>query len=85
MFVFIHVSIALGSLAFATYLLVRPSRRKFAVNYALIAATLGSGIYLVVTTGASLLQTCTSGLAYLLMVTMCTALAHIRAHRDTTD
>jgi hypothetical protein len=85
MLVLIHVIIALSSLTFATYLLARPSKRKFAVNYALIAATLGSGTYLVVSTGAPVFTACMSGLAYTLFVGMASFLAFVRFCADTSE
>jgi hypothetical protein len=63
-----HIIIALSSVAFASYLLARPSRNKFYANYALITATLVSGTYLVVSTGVPMLSACASGLAYLAVV-----------------
>ena len=76
-----HILIALSSFAYTTYLLVRPSHAKFRVNYALIALTLGSGAYLVVSTGAPMLQACVSGLAYVLIVAAGTVLAHVRLNK----
>lgn len=69
MLVLAHVIIAFSSMAFTTYLYFRPSRRKFYSAYGLIAATLASGTYLVISTHSPLLPSCASGLVYLGIVT----------------
>lgn len=84
MILIIHVLIALSSFACATYLLVRPSKRLFRVNYGLIAATLGTGTYLVLSTSTPMLSACMSGLAYVLFVSMCTLLAFVRMRSRTS-
>jgi hypothetical protein len=68
MIVLLHVLIAFSSIAFTTYLYFRPSRRKFYASYGLVAATLASGTYLVVSTHAPMLSSCTSGLLYLVII-----------------
>jgi len=68
--VLLHIVIALSSLVYTTYLFVRPSKRKFYVNYGLIALTLVSGTYLVVSTHAQMLQACTTGVIYIGAVTL---------------
>ena len=78
MLIGIHILIALSSFAFTTYLFVSPSRQKFVINYTLIAATLGTGTYLVANTGAPMLQSCVSGLMYITTVTAGSVLAHLR-------
>lgn len=69
MIILIHVAIALTSMLVGAALLARPARALFRAQYVLIAATLGSGTYLVVATGSPLLHTCASGLFYLAAVT----------------
>lgn len=69
MIILIHVVIALMSMLVGAALLARPARALFRAQYVLIAATLGSGTYLVVATGSPLLQTCATGLFYLAVVT----------------
>ena len=61
----IHIIIALGSVAWTTYLNFTPTRRNFYAAYGLIAATLASGTYLVVSTHSPLLSSCMTGLVYL--------------------
>jgi hypothetical protein len=65
MFILAHVIIALSSMALTTYLYFKPSKRKFHAAYGLVAATLASGTYLVVSTHSPLLSSCMTGLIYL--------------------
>lgn len=82
MLLVIHISSALASVAYATYLFVRPSGRKFAVNYGLIAATIASGTWLVVATHAPVLSSCMTGLLYVGVVTTATVAARYKlAHQ----
>lgn len=76
MIVLLHVLIALSSIAFTTYLYLRPSKRKFYASYGLIAATLASGTYLVASTHSPLLSSCMTGLIYLGVVTFGVLTAH---------
>lgn len=64
-----HVIIALTSLGVATWAVISPSRAKLRANYALIAATLASGTWLVIATHSPLLSSCMTGLIYLGAVT----------------
>lgn len=73
-----HIIIALSSVAYTTLLLLRPSQTKLYVSYALVAATLASGIYLTVINPASMLRTCTTGLIYVVIVTAGIAVARKR-------
>lgn len=74
----LHVIIALTSMVYTTYLFVRPSRAKFYAAYALVALTLTSGTYLVVSTHARLVPSCEAGLAYLGVVLSGLVAAHHR-------
>ncbi len=65
MILLLHVFIALSSIAYSTYAFFAPTARKLHVSYGLVAATLASGTWLVVSTHASLVQSCISGLVYL--------------------
>lgn len=83
----LHITIALGSLLSASYLLARPSRSKLYANYGLVVATIASGTYLVISTHTALLAACASGLFYLaavsiLLVIAARKLAVAPAHRD---
>lgn len=84
MIVILHIFIAMSSVAYATYLLVRPSKRLFTAHYALITATLTSGTYIVLSTGAPMLSSCISGLAYTAFVSLCTLLAFVRMRSRTS-
>lgn len=69
MLVLIHVLIALTSLAYTGYLVFNPSKRGVHVSYGLVAATIGSGTVLIVTTKGHMLEACMMGLFYLGLVT----------------
>ncbi len=77
-----HIVIALGSIAWTTYLYFRPSQNGLKVSYGLVAATLGSGTWLVVSAGSPLLKSCMSGLIYLLVVSFGIALASRKLAAD---
>lgn len=70
-----HIIIAISSVAYTTLLLLRPTQTKLYTSYALVGATLASGIYLTVVNPASMLRTCTTGLVYVVIVTAGIALA----------
>lgn len=82
MIVLLHVLIALTSIGFTTYLYCRPSKRKFYASYSLIAATLASGTYLVISTHAPMLSSCTTGLLYLGIICCIMVPAHIKLAAD---
>lgn len=65
MILLIHIVIALTSIVSTTALAARPSAAKLRLSYALIALTLASGTYLVLSMHASLLSSCVTGLVYL--------------------
>lgn len=64
MILLLHISIALSSLAYTTYLLFQPSNRKLLVSYGLIAGTIASGTYLTITAPSHILEACVMGLLY---------------------
>jgi hypothetical protein len=78
----IHIIIALTSIAFTTLLFALPSQAKFRANYGLIALTLISGTYLVVSTNAPMLKSCMSGLLYIGVVTLGTIAARYKYARQ---
>ena len=78
-----HIIIALSSVAYTTLLLALPSRTRLYISYALVAATLASGIYLTVVNPASMLRTCTTGLVYVVIVTAGIAVARKRLINST--
>lgn len=68
MVLILHICIALASMAYTTYLLVSPAKSKFSAAYSLVALTIASGTYLVVSTHSAILQSCITGLLYLAAV-----------------
>lgn len=75
MTILLHVTAALLSLGLATSAFFAPSKLKLRTSWALAAATLASGTYLVVSTGTPVLQTCLTGIAYLGSVSVMVFLA----------
>lgn len=71
-----HVAIALSSVAFATYLWVRPSKRKLYASYALAGLTLSSGTYLVLSARSHMLEACMMGIVYFAIISTATVAAH---------
>lgn len=71
----LHVLIALASMAFATYIFFSPSKAKLYASYSLVAATLVSGLYMVLANPTHMVQACTSGLLYLGLVAATTLAA----------
>jgi hypothetical protein len=63
-----HILIAISSIIYTSLLLIQPSQTKLRTSYILIAATLGSGTYLTILNPAHMVQTCTTGLAYVVIV-----------------
>jgi hypothetical protein len=60
-----HIIVASLSLIFTGYVFFRPSTSKLHVAYGLVAMTLFTGFYLVLSKPAHLTQTCMEGLVYL--------------------
>jgi len=75
MVLLLHILIALSSIAAATVAFFYPSKNKLTISYALVAATIASGTYLVVINPAHLAQACTTGLIYLGAVSVAIASA----------
>lgn len=65
MFIAIHIFIAVSTLAYTTYLYFYPSYNKFNPAYWLLGLTLASGTLLIFISGANILRTCVTGLAYI--------------------
>lgn len=65
MFILLHVIIALATVGYTAYLYFRPSPEKFSPAYFLLGGTIGSGVLLIFTTGASILRTCLTGLLFI--------------------
>lgn len=65
MILLLHIGIALGSLGFIIPLYLQPSRAKMLAMGSMIAGTLASGVYLILSTHVSMVHVCVSGLVYL--------------------
>jgi hypothetical protein len=78
-----HILVALSSVGYTGYAFIAPSERKIRASYALIALTLASGTYLVVSTHAHMLEACMTGLIYLGVVLSGVAAAQYRLARAT--
>ena len=71
----IHIIIATLSIVIAGVNLAYPSLHKLRASYALIAATLASGTYLVILQPTHLASACFAGLTYLALVGVATGIA----------
>ena len=70
MFTILHVIIALSSLGFTTFVLLSPSAKKLQTSYALVGLTLVTGTVLVILNPSHMLQSCTTGLLYVAIITV---------------
>lgn len=70
MILLLHITIALSSLGYTSYLYVKPSQRGLRIGTWLIGGTLASGTALVLSTGENMLRACVSGLVYLAIVSL---------------
>ncbi len=78
-----HITIAVSSVLYTTYLFFTPSKVKFYISYALVGLTILSGTYLIVALPAHMLETCTVGLAYIAAVSVAIVAARKKlAHQD---
>lgn len=68
MILVLHIIIALSSMLYSTFLYFSPTKTKFNVTYVLVSATLVSGTFLVISTGADILHACFMGIFYLVAV-----------------
>jgi hypothetical protein len=81
----IHICIAIASLLVGAACALRPNRRLFVANYALIGATFATGISLIALQPAHLGSACLSGLTYLAIITALSVAAQRRlAHAEAT-
>ena len=85
MIVLLHVIIALSSIVIAAYSYLRPSRKSLSMNYGLIAATIGTGFYLVVNEPAHMIEACLMGVAYLAIVSATTVMARVKLARTDSN
>lgn len=78
MITFLHVLVALTSIAYTTFTFITPSAGRLRASYVFVGLTLASGSYLVVTTPAQMLHACLMGLVYIGLVSIGIAGAYIR-------
>lgn len=78
-----HITIALLSVVWTTYVVAMPSKTKIKGSWGMVAATLITGTALVMSTGQHILQACITGLVYTAFVTAGIVLAQRRlAHQE---
>ncbi len=65
MMLLFHILIAFSSILASGLAYIRPSQKRLNISYGLVAATLATGTYLVVSAPAHLATACVSGLMYL--------------------
>ena len=65
MIILMHVIIALTSIVLSTVSAFTPSRGRIISSYVLIALTLATGTYLVISMHTPMLRACATGLVYL--------------------
>lgn len=65
MIVILHVFIAFMSIAHITFTYFRPTKKQLYISYGFVGLTIASGVGLVITQPAHMIQACTSGLIYL--------------------
>jgi len=86
MVIVLHVLIAVLSLAHTTYVFFKPSPAHFRATYSLVALTILSGIYLIASKPGHMVEACTTGLTYLVLVSFGIGCAHIKlAHGKAQD
>lgn len=85
MIVLIHVIIALASIGYTTYLFFSPSKSKLKLSYVLVALTLVSGTYLVMSTQTNMVHACVTGLIYFAAVSFAIVLARNKLISKTAD
>lgn len=65
MMLLLHITVALVSIGFSTYLYVSPSHNKLRISYGLLGGTVATGTYLIIASHAAMLRTCMMGLLYI--------------------
>jgi hypothetical protein len=78
MVILTHVLIALASLALSAYSYFNPSQTMLRVSYGLIALTLASGTYLLLSKPSHMIEACMMGLAYLAIISIATVAARYK-------
>jgi hypothetical protein len=78
MAILIHVVIAMSSIIYSSVVLLMPDQKKLKISYGLVAATVASGTYLIISLPSHLVSACFSGLTYLAIVMILTVASHYR-------
>lgn len=78
-----HITFAVLSVVFSTFLLFKPSKNKLNGVYILFGGALASGTYLVVMNSAHLIQTCITGIVYTAVVVGSIAVARRKIAKES--
>ena len=70
MVLLIHIAIACSSLVYTALVFLHPSKTKLHIAYSLVAATVASGVMLVIAKPAAMTQSCETGLMYLAFISV---------------
>ena len=81
MLILAHVIIAITSCIYTSYIHFSPSRKKITASYFFIAATLGTGSYLIMSKPSHMVQSCAMGILYICFVTAVTISARHKMSR----
>jgi len=65
MILLVHLTVAFGSMAYATYLFFAPSRRGMRTAAILVALTFASGFWLVLAHPVPMANVCVTGVVYI--------------------
>lgn len=68
MILILHIIIALTSIAYTTFTYFTPSKNRLRTSWSLVVLTITSGTWLVISTHSALVQSCTTGLVYLAVI-----------------
>jgi hypothetical protein len=83
-----HIAIALISVIYTAYVFFAPSQSKLKATYVLVALTIASGTWLIISNPAHMVQSCITGLAYLGVMFFGIAMARNKlavSEQDTRD
>jgi hypothetical protein len=78
-----HIIIALGSVLYTGFIFVSPSKSKINAAYVLLALTIGTGTYLIISMPAHMLQTCITGLSFVVFMLAGIVAARLRLTKIT--
>jgi len=74
--IFLHVLIALSSIVYTGYVYLYPTKKRFNISYAFVAATLITGTGLVIANPSHMVSACFTGIVYLAFITVGLVTAH---------